>query len=847
MANQTYSIPNLIQGVSQQAAPQRRDTQCESQFDCVNSPVEGAVARPGIDFVQIVEVNLYHAYFKELRRGVAEHYIVTITDLDPGGTGNLRIWNLDSGDECTVSITPGAEEYLLPVGGMVEARDVYRTATVNDTTFIANSYVQPAQSADASDPIRSEGLVWWRAGGYSTTYQLAIAYAGLLYTWTYQTPDNSVVGNAPFINTNQIAATFYRALTGGVAVPPTTGGAIGSDGPGVGASDAGSAGFVGATTATSLGFSVAINGNVLRIWRNDLATFDLDTADGQGDTHMKAVKDIAQHFTDLPRTAWPDMIIKVKGEDAAEEDDYWVRYTAYSQSNGVWEETRAPSTNAGLDNTTMPHVLLNTAVDTFAFGSELWSERIAGDDERAPDPSFVGRYIEDIFYAHNRLGILTEGTFVLSKSAYPYTFYPDTVQTILADAPIDFSVSGGKNIALMRFHVEASESTFLWAQEAQWRVFAQGNDGFRQDTVEAKQAGAFDFVEECRPLAVGSSLYFASEPGDYAHIRDIRVRDGKVQGELDVTAHVAKYIPAGVRLMTSSDTLGMLFVVTDGSETELMVYNFLTSGEQNGERLQSAWNKWRLPAGGFISWIGCHNNTLFLLMHTIGGTIFGRINLTQQQTDPEGLYLTRLDYKVTDAEVTMVFDPDEGVDGITTVTLPYTYRATDPAFLVVQRDDTDDYTRGRVWPHTRGSETDGTTLLVEGDCTAQDLYIGMTITAERTESQFFLRTEGGTVPAERITLRRFTVLHNETGYYRVEVTHANGDLKAQAFEGRVLGDAENILGPPVISTGTFSVAVDGPANKTTIRLVNDTFMPSAWQTATYEYQAAIRTSSPLRT
>ena len=43
--------------------------------------------------------------------------------------------------------------------------------------------------------------------------------------------------------------------------------------------------------------------------------------------------------------------------------DYYVAF----QGNGVWNETIAPATSVGLDNSTMPHALVNNNNGTFTF------------------------------------------------------------------------------------------------------------------------------------------------------------------------------------------------------------------------------------------------------------------------------------------------------------------------------------------------------------------------------------------------------------------------------------------------------------------------------------------------
>ena len=56
MLNQ-QTVPNVIQGVSQQAAQARRPTQCKEQFDCLNHAVEGAGGGGDVAFARDVDVN----------------------------------------------------------------------------------------------------------------------------------------------------------------------------------------------------------------------------------------------------------------------------------------------------------------------------------------------------------------------------------------------------------------------------------------------------------------------------------------------------------------------------------------------------------------------------------------------------------------------------------------------------------------------------------------------------------------------------------------------------------------------------------------------------------------------
>ena len=57
--------------------------------------------------------------------------------------------------------------------------------------------------------------------------------------------------------------------------------------------------------------------------------------------------------------------------------DYYVAF----QGNGVWNETIAPATSVGLNNSTMPHALINNNDGTFTFKQLDFDDRTCGDSD----------------------------------------------------------------------------------------------------------------------------------------------------------------------------------------------------------------------------------------------------------------------------------------------------------------------------------------------------------------------------------------------------------------------------------------------------------------------------------
>lgn len=829
---QDYPIANLIQGVSQQSARQRRDTQCEEQFDCINSPVDGCVARPPIVFRKMLTTeNRRGAFVHELFRGSEEHYLVVVHG------GDLKVYDAETGTE--VSLTVDTPLSYLDVTG--DPRDHLVAATLEDYTFVANKQVKPAiDGATLAPAARNEAILYFRAGNYLTTFQVAITYNGHVYTYTYKTPDNTVAANAEYITTNQLAATFYRAMSGSAATVTTNGATATANNANVGPVAAGqTTGVTGGTTLTSLGFTVRLFGNIVLISRADSSAFKIDAADGNGNAFMKAIKGQAQSFSDLPANCFEGVTLKVKGDSNSADDDYWVTFKGGDGSAGYWEECPAPATPLGFDPETMPHVLVNTNVNEFHWGySTFWGQRVSGDGvDSAKDPGFVGKAIEDIFYDHTRLAILTEGTCDWSKTRNPFVFFPSSAQTVLATDPISNQIAGGKSIALLRKAVQTDESTFLWAQKKQFRV-TSGQDPFKQDTVEAPPSSSFEFSQRSTPLPLGTSLYFASDQKFWSTVRDVLIRDGKVAAlPLDVTAHVKRYIPAGIRYIVGSDAQGFLALTCDNAPNLLFVYNFLLS---DTERLQSAWNVWRFPEHTEIVWAGLSDVDLLLLLQRPDGLMLATIDITTQQVDLEvegAEYLTRMDFKVPSTLCTKTYDAPTNRS---TIVLPYEMpEATSDTnkALVVTGGDGPKSVRGQQW---RVRSVVGKTIIVDGDITGEAFYVGLRISAERLESEFHLRSSQGPTPVDRLQVSEFALTYADTGYTRIEVSTDDTDVRSYEMSGRTLGDPNNVTGRMALASGTLKAPVMQTNLKARIRIVNDSFLPSYWSTASYGYQPVFR-------
>ena len=122
--------------------------------------------------------------------------------------------------------------------------------------------------------------------------------------------------------------------------------------------------------------------------------FDVETF---GSAHQDGIYSFAHDITTaskLPTQCVDGYRVKVSNSDEIDADDYYVKFvssnTTLGYGPGSWEETVAPNIKYKFDPDTMPHLLTRDANGHFTFAPATYEDRIIGDDNTNPIPSFIG-------------------------------------------------------------------------------------------------------------------------------------------------------------------------------------------------------------------------------------------------------------------------------------------------------------------------------------------------------------------------------------------------------------------------------------------------------------------------
>ncbi|MGD9727132.1 MAG: hypothetical protein AB7V39_12175 [Nitrospiraceae bacterium] len=631
------SIPNLINGVSQQPAPIRLPSQCEEQINGYSSVVEGLKKRPPLEFVaKLNSLQVGSAYIHTINRDSTERYVVIITDED------LKVYDL-AGVQKTVTFTNGTA-YL----DAAVPSTSFRAVTIADYTFVVNLTKTVAFTANKSPKYGSAGLVFVKQANTGSNYKVFVD--GVQKASHATTTSN--------IQTEFIAIQLATQLT----------------------------------TNLGAGWTITRVQSTVQIKKNDGTAFTLDTEDSNAGNALKSAKEKVQRFTDLPTVAPRDFVIEITGDQSSSFDNYFVTFQPSDAGSnfgtGVWLETVKPDINWELDPALMPHTLIRQSDGTFKFQQATWGKRIVGDEESAPNPSFVGSVINDIFLFKNRLGFLSDESVIFSRAGELFDFFPETVTTLLDSDPVDVAASSNK-VSILRHAIPFDEDLLLFSDQTQFIL--KGGDILSSKTVSITQKTVFENSRIAKPVGAGKNVFFAVNNGSFTQIREYFVSDqNETNDAADITAHIPKYIPKDVSKLAVTTNEDLLCTISPNAPNEVYAYKYYWRGN---EKLQSAWSRWTYGNCTILN-IDFIESLLYIVTQRTDGVYLERMTVAPKQVDTNSTYVTHLDRRLQNNTSGVSVSYNTGLDR-TTWTLPY---AVSGVMQVVTRDSTVGLKEGMLIP-----------------------------------------------------------------------------------------------------------------------------------------------------
>ena len=511
-----------------------------------------------------------------------------------------------------------------------------------------------------------------------------------------------------------------------------------------------------------------------------------------------------------------------------------------------------------------------------------WSDRTVGDLDTAPNPSFVGQTLNNIFFFRNRIGFLADDDVILSRVSDFFNFFPETVTTVLDSDPIDIAASHTK-ISILKHAITMGEELILFSEKAQF-ILKASDDTLTPKTAYIVVATEFNSNTKANPVSSGNSVYFLTQKGGYSGIREYIKQPGvEVKDASDITIHVPKYIPGSVFKMTTSSSENLLallpnrqgaFSGTDFNDTNSQNENSVFINRwlygENFNKVLNSWFNLHLYDSYKILNIDFIGSDLFLVVESATETVLLKVPFESKYVE---LYAPggedngcefHLDFKVTEATTGVSITYDSATK-LSTFTFPYKLYGTptivgrflyngisggtaETSTYVDSKGNTKTLQTGqRIQTSAIASNATGTTSVVTatGDYRNSKVIMGYTFSSLYVFPPQKLIDEKTNAPilGGRFQLLNFSLKYERTASFETFVKPSTGEWANYKFTPNLLGvtystgatgSGSQPLNTLKTQKGVFKFPVMSKADMTYIDIWSLSFLPAQFLSAEYE-------------
>ena len=805
----TQQIPNFLGGVSRQTDDKKLINQLT---ECVNGypdPTFGLLKRPGMKHTNVLKkaddtaftkTELADAAWFFIDRATAGSYIGAIKDDD------IFVWTAAEGTFCTV--TNNGADYLTGT-----KQDDYHFRSIQDTTIIANKTVDTAMQAAGTFVANSQGAL-----------KLKSVTNGDVHTVTIKGEADGTEHEATA--TVQSNATFTTFLTGTHTSHELLGAIQNLLEARHTASDTE---FDGKWYLNSYANSLTIrrtteaNDVVVDEEPGDSVTyqyFEVTALGGVSNNAIEAFQDDVTNISEVPLESFHDHTVKILNSDT-EDDDYYVKFVAANGTGGkgYWQETIARDVSPGLDNTTMPHELANTGATTFTFGPITYKDRLTGDDNTNPQPSFVGKKISSTFFYSNRFGVLSEDNVIFGVANDNYNFFAKSALTQIASDPIDLNVSSVRPVTLSDV-LPSPQGLLLFSQRQQFQVYATDASILTPTSAVIRSLSNYEMATNVRPVDIGTTTAFVSRVPGYSKLFTMALRDvEQTPIVVDISKAVLEWIPDTVDDLTTSPPNSVVMMVDRDTEY-LYLYRYYNNGKED---LFQAWVKWELP--GTIQTARIINDAVTIVSQQEDEYTIGFIELDELPSGDVFSTASGFSGNVPLDMATRPVAPDDDTDAvvydedndITKIYVPYT-PIDDKDAVMLLTVPTADKDTDAVLDSDQGywakaverieDTTDFHYFEVKGDFTDYEdgIVVGYSYDLEATLPKFYLQREAGADFTASLTIARVKLSAGRSGAIRFKLK-PTGSNEWKNVEHTAEGDTYAGDTSPVVQERVFTLPI----------------------------------------
>ena len=514
------------------------------------------------------------------------------------------------------------------------------------------------------------------------------------------------------------------------------------------------------------------------------------SAEDDGTAFYAAGQEITD-ATRAPKYHFHGKVIRVRPSGAGDDEAYYLRAELENGGNSgygpvAWFETAGVS--AGITGMVAQLYIYggNAAIASTGAGLETllpgsgphvpYTSRVVGDGLTSPTPWFVGKRITMLSVFQDRLVVGSDNYVNFSRSGDYLNFWRGSVVNISDSDPVEIFAFGSEGDTL-RHAVLYNGNLIIFGDRQQYGV--PGDTVLSPKNPLIKATSANKDSTDAKAQASGNFIFYA-QYGDFG-VSLHQMRVGALNGQATVTDELSEEVGSwlnGAPLQIAAVTAPQYVLFrTAGNARMFYLYRY-EDNKNNGQRVIEAWQKFEYAPGlGHIVGVSSHRKSGLVFTARPSGIVADVLDFTADEQDGHGCIDSRTRYSDR--------ANSGAVDGCLVV------NRNSPYFLLGSPED-------------RAEEF----LAQFDDLDPSHVEYGVVSPAMVTPTNPFPRDQNGQAVLDgRMSLNRVTVDVVGTGGMMSEVWTRNALYKATDFEGRILGDSDNLIGRQPVFTGQLPVGV----------------------------------------
>jgi hypothetical protein len=573
------------------------------------------------------------------------------------------------------------------------------------------------------------------------------------------------------------------------------------------------------------GYTATAVGNGVHVSRT--SAFAISVSGGDTEDALTVFQQNVANISLLPLQCIHNYTVKVSNYSNADEDDYYVRFAADDgvSGAGVWQETRSPSASPGLNAATMPIELVSLGSGIFELRRVAWEDRLVGDDDTNPHPSFVGSKINALFFFRNRFGALSGNNIIMSQAGDFFNFYANTALTVTDADPIDESVPTTRPVEL--FSATPVSQGFVVHASGEQFLVSSASDALTPATIRIRTISRYEYDVTNDPADLGTTIGFISKSPVYTRVFEMETL-GNEENPLmnDLSKLVPEWIPSNIDSVIGSAQNSLMSLASSTSDI-VYLFSFYTEG---ANRLNRAWFKWQMS--GKVQHQAIYNDVYWAVTKQQRSYVLQKINLIQSPATStlltkDGLRIDpRLDFWATNVAGTYLPLTDQ-----TKIYLPYLHDdALQPCVITGNSNTTTpDFDDAGVIYYPDAQEDDGGwfVLIDNQDFSDRNLIVGYIYRYQIDLPETYYRvgdSQNITDFSAYLTIARIHFTLGLTSDVEFHVTPKGED--EYIYVGGVRRPNEYILGDiSFVDRTDFTVPIYHKSNQYDLSVVSESPMP----------------------